>query len=1133
MSVQGFDMSLASFIFSSLRHYRGLHALVVAGVAVAVAVLAGALLVGASVRSSLRDLALVRLGATEVVVASTGLFREELALDIEHAPIGAAAPILALTGAVMHEDSRRTAARVQVFGIDDRFLAFHGREPGAPASRDAWISAGLAAELGGAANDGLLLRLAKPTEIPLSTLQGRREDVSERVRLTGRRILDRQTFGEFSLLPAQGPALSIFVPLARLQQDLGLGRTVNALLVRMEGGTGSPTEGGTSSGALQAVQQAVRTAARLEDLGLTVRANGAGTMSILESRAGLIPEALSRQVADSGPPTVGALTYLANAIRAHGREIPYSLITAIDLEAYDSLAGTAVPAAPAIGARPPQSTTTHPPIRLNEWAVDDLGVTVGDRVDVDYFLWSDQDGLRTASAAFTFAGVVPMTGAGGDRTLTPEYPGITDAGDVTSWDPPFPVDLKRVRKKDEDYWDAWRSAPKAFIPLDIGQRLWPSPFGTLSSLRTSRTPITWPRVDTVDVSSAGISVRHARAEALAAADGTTDFGEYFIYFSFFLVVSGLLLAGMFFALGVEQRAKELGLLLAVGFRVADVRRTLLGEAAILAGAGSVIGIAGAIGYAALIMYGLRTWWVGAVGTTALELHVDPRLLVVGAAAALVAAVISLFLSFRRLARRSTRALLNAGLADGLEGGATGATHVAPASVPGVIAVAGLLCAVTLVAVASLGWLNQVAAFFGAGGLLLIAGCAAFAAWLRRATAHSAVRRSLVRFGAAYARWRPTRSVLSAALIAFACFVIVAVGAFRRDPAGTSLARDSGTGGFVLMAESVAPLMHNPNTEAGREDLNLDGYAALDSAQIWRYRLRPGDEASCLTLYQPKNPRLVAPESALLADPRFSFAQSLAETDAERANPWLLLNRTFADGAVATIADQTSLTYVFHLKVGDDFVFTPEGQSPIRLRIVGTLADSVLQSELIIGERDFVRLFPHNEGYRIWMIEAPEPDIPALTTLLEDRLSDYGVDVTDTRARLAAYHQVENTYLSTFQALGALGLLLGTLGLAAVLARNVLERRRELGLLGAIGFTPRHLRTLVASESLVLVVCGVGIGTIAALVAVAPTLAERPSAVPVGNLSLLIGGVVLTGLVASLAAVRLATSARVVEALKNE
>ena len=157
----------------------------------------------------------------------------------------------------------------------------------------------------------------------------------------------------------------------------------------------------------------------------------------------------------------------------------------------------------------------------------------------------------------------------------------------------------------------------------------------------------------------------------------------------------------------------------------------------------------------------------------------------------------------------------------------------------------------------------------------------------------------------------------------------------------------------------------------------------------------------------------------------------------------------------------------------------------------------------------------------------------MTTLLEDRLSDFGVDVVDTGARLSAYHQVENTYLSTFQALGALGLLLGTLGLAAVLARNVLERRRELGLLSAVGFTPRHLRTMVTAESLVLVAAGVAIGTIAALVAIAPALAERPHAVPAGSLGLLLAAVVATALVAALGAVRLARAVRVVEALQAE
>jgi putative ABC transport system permease protein len=1122
---------MRTLIGASLTHYRGLHALVVAGVAVAVSVLAGALLVGSSVRASLRDLALSRLGATELVVASTTSFREALADDLrerDEARIAAAAPILAVTGTVTHEDSRRTASRVQVFAIDDRFLAFHGRPPGAPANRDAWMSTALAAELGAGDGDSLLLRVAKPTDIPLSNLQGRREDVSERIRLSAARTVDRAALGEFSLLPGQGPALSLFVPLRRLQQDLDLDAQANAVLVRLAAPDRDPAVD------VAHVQQALEAAAQLADLGLTVRRGAGDGVAVLESRSGLIPDDVANAAirsAGAGRPTVGALSYLANSIRAGGREIPYSVIAAIDLEAYTRLSGAAAPTvAPTLGAAGDPSRV--PPIWLNEWAAADLGVTTGADVEIDYFLWSDQDGLQTRTSRFRFAGVVPMTGAGGDATLTPEYPGITDASDVMSWDPPFPVDMKRVRKVDEDYWDRWRAAPKAFIPIDVGQRLWLSPFGSLSSLRGRSGRGEWPNRAALSASSAGVSVRAVRAEALAAATGTTDFGEYFIYFSFFIVFSALLLAGLFFALTVEQRARELGLLRAVGFTPRDVARLLLGEGLVVAVVGSVIGIAGAIGYASLIMYGLRTWWVGAVGTTALELHVDPLFLAAGAVGALAAAMLALFLSMRRLARRSARTLLTAGLSGlAADDGTAASTLGAAARNRGLAAGLTLAVAAGLIALAAAGVVNQVAAFFGAGGALLVAGCTALAWWLRRASP-SSTRPGLIQFGAAYARWRPTRSVLSAALIAFACFVIVSVGAFRKDPAGASLERESGTGGFALIAESVAPLMFNPNTAAGRDELSLTG-TEIERARVARFRLRPGDEASCLTLYQPRNPRLIAPEAAFIADPRFTFAQTIATTDAERANPWLLLNRRFDDGAIPAIADQTSLQYVFHLAVGDDFVFTPENSGPVRLRIVATLADSVLQSELIIGEDAFVLQFPHHEGYRVWMIEAPEADVPALTTMLEDRLSDFGVDVTDTRARLAAYHQVENTYLSTFQALGALGLLLGTLGLAAVLARNVLERRRELGLLGAVGFTPAHLRTLVTAESALVVGSGIAIGTVAALVAVAPALRQRATAVPFDSLAVLLIAVAATGLVASLLAVRLATSVRIVEAVKSE
>ena len=94
---------------------------------------------------------------------------------------------------------------------------------------------------------------------------------------------------------------------------------------------------------------------------------------------------------------------------------------------------------------------------------------------------------------------------------------------------------------------------------------------------------------------------NVRGQSLAASRGATDFGEYFVYFSFFLVVSALVLAALFFKLGVEQRVREVGLLRAVGFGPAQVRRLFLGEGLVLAVAGGVLGVLGALAYAAVIM----------------------------------------------------------------------------------------------------------------------------------------------------------------------------------------------------------------------------------------------------------------------------------------------------------------------------------------------------------------------------------------------------------------------------------------------------------------------------------------------------------------------------------------------------
>ncbi len=1096
---------------ASLRYFKATNAMVVLGVAVAVAVLAGALLVGVSVRESLRQIALGRLGATEVVITAPIPFRAALADDLASGSRLDAAPLIVFGGAVSHDESKRSAGRVMVYGIDERFGTFHGVDNLTPTNRDAFLSPALAAELGATAGDSITLRVARPTDIPLSTLQGSKEVTGQRIRLNVARVLDRASLGEFSLAPSQGPVLALYVPLARLQRDLDLGERANALLVKGVGSIFDPES---------LVREQLQPVVTLEDLGLRTR--DARDATIVESRAGLITDSLSAQIAEIARrdrlSTAPVLTYVANSIRIGDRSIPYSTVTAVDLPASNNASGT-------------EKWTR--PLFLNEWAAKDLGAKVGDTVTLDYFLWSDEQGLNTSSSEFTFAGVVPMDGIGGDQTLTPEYPGISDAADMTSWDPPFPVDLKRVRPTDEEYWDRYRAAPKAFISIADGQRLWGSRYGKVSSFRISGA--IQLNAQAIDPAAAGFSARHVRQDAAAAAQGTTDFGEYFLYFSFFLVVSALLLAYLFFAVGLEQRTTEIGLLSAVGFSPGAIRRSFLKEGAVLAGIGAVIGAVAAVGYGAAIMYGLRTWWVGAVGTTELTLHVAPQWLAIGVAGALGSGILAIWLGVRAMTRRSARSLLK-GDTDTPTRHATAATKL----------IAGLLLVVgaTLLAAASMGAINATAGFFGAGGAWLVGGLCAASILLRRRRSSTTLGHgvpAMVRLGLRHTSVRPARSVLSLALIAFACFVLVSVGAFRKDVTAASDDRASGTGGFALMAEAVAPLMHDPNTREGRDGLGLEtDDPIVAAARISRFRLRPGDETSCLTLYKPTNPRIIAPEPRFLDEPRFSFASSMATTPEEIANPWRLLNRTFEDGAIPAIADQTTLMYVLHLGVGDDFVFTPDGHPEVRLRIVGALADSVLQSELIIGEPAFVRLFPRNEGYRVWLIDTSGEGRGAsivppgeITTHLEDRLSDFGLDVIDTHERWASYHQVENTYLATFQALGSLGLLLGTVGLGAVLARNVLERRREIGLLTAVGYAPSNVRSMVLSEGLALVLGGLLIGTTCAVIAILPALRDRAQSMPIGSLLTLLIGVVVTGTIASLIAIKLTTRTPVVQAIKAE
>lgn len=1153
-------MQTTQLLKRNLSYYWRTNLAVILGVATAVAVLSGALLVGDSVRASLRDLFLQRLGKTSYVIVATGFFRDQLATDIEndkqfHAGgLDAAAPLIALEGTITHEASKRIASRITVYGVDERFWKFHGRENRAPVDREVLLSESLAGELGSTVGDALLLRVQKPSEIPLESLHSKKDDLGRTLRLIMREALSSEALGEFSLQPRQGEARVAFIPLKLLQKELEQDGKANLILINEK--SASESAAAIQNDTTELLGRILKETASLEDYGIKLRVLDKPQSLSVESYAGFVPETLAEEVrtAAKSADTSGAwpfLSYLVNGIRRDdGREVPYSIVTGVESKMleymqHDELGHRAGCDASAPGGSVP-ATAHLPPILLNEWAGSDLQVKIGDRVTLDYYIWLPEGKLATRSTEFRVACILPVTGLASDRDLVPDYPGITQSETLAGWDPPFPIDLKRIRPQDEDYWKQYRTTPKGFIPLTMGQELWQSRFGKLTSLRISPKPgqtlaetnTAFERSlrQTLDPLRTGFSVLPVRAQGLAAARGATDFGEYFLYFSFFLVIAALLLTALFFKLGIEQRLREIGLLQAVGFPAATIRRLFLAEGLMLAIIGSGIGLAGALAYGELMMFGLRTWWVGAVGTTMLRLHVSPISLASGAVGGVVAAFVCVVWTLRRIGRESTRSLLTGMLNRDAE------TSRLFSKVPRLfstlnVAVALSLLGFLLLIAAALHFVGQAAGFFGSAMLFLASLLCYQSVWLRRQgkPIYGTGWWPVSRLGFRNATNRPGRSVLCIALIASAAFIIVSVDSFRHRDGTVILDRKSGNGGFPLLAESLLPIVYDLNTTEGREALNLPAPDAtqLSGATFSRFRVRPGDDASCLNLYQPSNPKIIAPTDDFVRSNRFAFQDSLASSSQEKENPWLLLQREFSDGALPVITDANSMTYVLHLKLGDDFVLNREG-GPVRLRLVGSLTDSIFQGELVMAEKNFLHLFPDQVGYRFFLIDTPRPgQANAIAAVLEDRLSDFGFDVVPTAERLANFHRVENTYLSTFQMLGGLGLLLGTLGMAAVLLRNVLERRRELALLCAVGFNSSHFTVMVVAENALLLFCGVVTGTVCAALAIAPVFFTRHAQPPGISLGLLLLAVLISGLTASIIATWAALRSPLLPALRAE
>ncbi len=1121
-------MTLWNLIKHSLHFYWRTHLGVILGVAVSTAVLVGALIVGDSVRYSLRSIALSRLGDTQfALIPQDRYFRSQLGDELQASLRTAVAPILMLQGIVIHSASATRANQAQIVGVDERFWVLgHADVPFADGSDDAVIlNESLAKHLGVAAGDNVLLRVEKPGLMPRDAPLATDSDAAVAMQLTVSSIISDTGFGNFSLRANQIPPFNAFVPLAWLQQRIELPGRANALLVG---------ENAAQNLTQEDVDEAIRRHWQLADAEIDLRELPQQGVLELSSRRIFLDPAVAAVATDIVPNTLGVLTYFVNELRVRDRAAPYSMVTALGLlnATEDGVAGSTLSSE---GLRIPPEDMPDDAMLINTWLAEDLQAKEGDLLQLTYYVVGPMRKLEEQVRQFRVYGILSMDDPLSEPGWMPAFPGLSDVENCRDWEPGIPIDLDNIRDKDEEYWDSYRGTPKAFITLRAGQSMWENRFGNLTALRFPLTADTRKTVvetlqHQLHPASVGLFFQPLRERALAASTQSLDFGQLFLGLSFFLIISALLLTGLLFVLTVEQRSEEMGTLLAIGFPSSRARHLFLWEGSVLAIIGGAAGVVGGILYTKLVLYGLSTVWRGAVAGSVLRFHAEPMTLLLGGTLGTLAALLVMMIHIRRQTRLSAVKLLT---------GSYRSDENPLIPTPAIrqisfwVGAAAIAAALLLVGLVGASKDRGAAGIFFASGSLLLVGSIAWSRTLltsfRSGTDGSSM--TLAGMGLRNAIRRRGRSLAIIALLACGSFLMIAISANRHDPLEGIEQRSSGTGGFALFGESALPVFHDLNTPEGRDAYGLDS-VELQGVEFVPLRVHAGDDASCLNLNRAQTPQLLGVKPELLGSREaFTFVKIMEDLPAD--DPWLLLNRQLDGKTVPAIGDQATITWALGKSVGDTLLYTDERGNTFPIRLVGVLANSVLQGNLVISEDNFLNRFPSGSGYQMFLIDAPSQRIDSVSQMLSRALQDIGLELTLAGERLAMFSIVENTYLSIFQALGGLGLLLGTIGLGIVVLRNILERRSELALLRALGFERRSVQWLVLSEHWALFLLGLLCGVTSALVAVLPALRSPGANVPYRSLILTLVIIVVSGLWWIWGTTRLVLRGPLLNALRNE
>lgn len=988
----------------NLVYFRRYYRLLFWSVVVAVAVIVGSLTVGDSVRATLKALVEERLGGTETIVFAQESFLDERILE---SPLfaDAAEGYLLVEGFVAHQGR---LLPVMVWGTADKSLG----------DGEMLINQPLADELGGVPDGDIVLRLPAEGLVPSGSMFVT-DTYTTSLRMAVQGVLSPSDGGNVNLRAEQVQPFNVFVPHHTLAEAMGTKGRINIVMSRAS-----------------ISEQQWHEVWQPKDSGIEVTPREDG-VEITSSRI-FLQEQVVERIKQDNPSANRLYSYLGNSIKSDKGEIVYSFVTALERYADRELAMDEV--------------------IVSDYTARRLDVGVGDTIWLSYFKAGDWKNLSTDSVRLRVGEVVPLGELVADKSLSAEFPGLSDVERCTEWDSDLPLDMDRITDEDEAYWSRYRQTPKMLVAYAAVVDDWADDYGSATAIRVAE--------DKVDISSLrpemfGVQVIHPQQQSMVAAENGVDFSLLFLALGFFIIVSALLLQYGPLSEMYEQREGEVRTLLMLGFSHRHIGRMFWGEALPVVALATGVGIVGGVLYSAVILWLLEGVWQGATHTSAFKMSMQPLTLATGVVAGVILSLMVVAYAIHKAVSGHS-------------------TTSQPIWQRGLARVWILLSAVMALAL-------YVYAILGDGSVLVavVAGMMTMVAavmWVdyrivaarHRYMWRKTVDRLRLANVALYARRR--QIVLSLLTMAFGVFIVFVVGLNRRS-FGDSVNLQGATGGYTLWCESTVALQHDPSTDEGRERLGL-AEEWTEGANVLPLLRHQADDASCLNLNKVSNPTVLGVDFEQMRGRNFAFGRSIFEGDIIDG-----LQACVEQGVYPALVDETVMLWSLGMKLGDRIGYLSQDGHQVEVVLAATLKGSLFHGNILIDKSHFEQIWPQTNGCSIFLVQTEDEQIAQMKNYISQSLYEYGVRVTPSSDRLRSINEVTDTYLSIFMTLGSLGLLLGLISFVIIIRKNLTRSLGDVRQYRLLGFSGQEIEQMLYRENIFAARWAIVVGVAGAIVGI--------------------------------------------------